>query len=74
MIVLLALVAFAAGIHLGWIDRNQAAFRAFPWLKTGVGLICAGAGDFPHLLVGHAGAGRGLEAIFRADSERGAKA
>jgi len=39
-VVLLALVAFAAGIHLGWFDRNQAAFRAFPWLKTGVGLIC----------------------------------
>jgi thiol:disulfide interchange protein DsbD len=39
-VVLLALVAFAAGIHLGWLDRNQAAFRAFPWLKTGVGLMC----------------------------------
>jgi len=39
-VVLLALVAFAAGIHLGWLDRNQAGFRAFPWLKTGVGLMC----------------------------------
>ena len=39
-VVLLALVAFAAGIHLGWFDRNQAAFRAFPWLKTGAGLMC----------------------------------
>jgi thiol:disulfide interchange protein DsbD len=39
-VVLLALVAFAAGIHLGWLDRNQAVFRAFPWLKTGVGLMC----------------------------------
>jgi len=39
-VVLLALVAFAAGIHLGWFDRNQAGFRAFPWLKTGVGLMC----------------------------------
>jgi len=39
-VVLLALVAFAAGIHLWWFDGNQASFRAFPWLKTGVGLMC----------------------------------
>jgi thioredoxin:protein disulfide reductase len=36
----LALVALAAGLHLGWIDKNQANFRAFPWLKNGVGLVC----------------------------------
>ena len=28
------------GLHLGWIDKNQASFRAFPWLKTGVGVAC----------------------------------
>jgi thioredoxin:protein disulfide reductase len=39
-IVLLALVALAAGLHLGWIDKNQANFRAFPWLKGGVGVAC----------------------------------
>ncbi len=37
---LLALVALAAGLHLGWIDKNQASFRAFPWLKGGVGIAC----------------------------------
>jgi thiol:disulfide interchange protein DsbD len=39
-IFLLALVALAAGVHLGWIDKNQASFRAFPWLKGGVGIAC----------------------------------
>jgi thiol:disulfide interchange protein DsbD len=38
--VLLAPVALVAGLHLGWIDKNQANFRAFPWLKGGVGVIC----------------------------------
>ena len=38
--ILLALVALAAGLHLGWIDKNQANFRAFPWLKSGVGVAC----------------------------------
>ena len=34
-----ALVAIAAGLHLGWIDGNRANFRAFPWIKGGVGVI-----------------------------------
>ncbi len=38
--VLIALVVLAAGLHLGWIDKNQAGFRAFPWLKGGVGVAC----------------------------------
>lgn len=38
--VLLALVALAAGLHLGWIDKSQASFRAFPWLKGGTGIAC----------------------------------
>jgi thioredoxin:protein disulfide reductase len=38
--VLLALIALAAGLHLGWIDKNEAGFRAFPWLKGGVGIAC----------------------------------
>jgi thiol:disulfide interchange protein DsbD len=33
-------VALAAGLHLGWIDKNQANFKAFPWLKTIVGTAC----------------------------------
>jgi thiol:disulfide interchange protein DsbD len=39
-ILLLASVALSAGLHLGWIDKNQASFRAFPWLKTVVGVGC----------------------------------
>ncbi len=39
-VFLLALVALAAGLHLGWIDKNRASFRAFPWLKGGVGIAC----------------------------------
>jgi len=37
-IFLMATVALAAGLHLGWIDRTPAGFRAFGWLKTGAGL------------------------------------
>ncbi len=36
--ILLALVAMAAALHLGWIDKSQANFRAFPLLKGGVGI------------------------------------
>jgi len=35
-----ALVALATGVHLGWIDKTKTNFRAFPWLKTGVGVAC----------------------------------
>jgi thioredoxin:protein disulfide reductase len=37
-IILLAAVAFFAGIHLGWLDKSKTGFRAFNWLKIGVGL------------------------------------
>jgi thiol:disulfide interchange protein DsbD len=33
-------VALFAGLHLGWFDKNQAGFKAFPWLKTIVGTAC----------------------------------
>jgi thiol:disulfide interchange protein DsbD len=39
-IALPAAVALAAGLHLGWLDRSQASFKAFPWLKTIVGTAC----------------------------------
>ncbi len=38
-IFFLAAVALAAGLHLGWIDRSKASFRAFEWIRTGVGII-----------------------------------
>ncbi|MDF1594079.1 MAG: cytochrome c biogenesis protein CcdA [Desulfobacterales bacterium] len=37
--LVLAGVALAAGLHLCWIDRTRAAFRAFDWMKTGAGII-----------------------------------
>ncbi|MCP3889788.1 MAG: thioredoxin fold domain-containing protein [Desulfobulbaceae bacterium] len=36
--ILLALVALAAGLHLGWLDKSRASFRSFPLLKTGTGV------------------------------------
>jgi thiol:disulfide interchange protein DsbD len=38
--VLPVAVALAAGLHLGWLDKNQAGFAAFPWLKAIVGTTC----------------------------------
>ena len=38
--VFIAIVAFAAGLHLGWIDKSRADSRAFSWLKTIVGVGC----------------------------------
>jgi len=26
-------------VHLGWLDRSQAVFRAFDWLKTAAGIV-----------------------------------
>ena len=43
-IFLLAGVALAAALHLGWLDRSRAEFRGFEWLRTAVaiaGLIVA---------------------------------
>lgn len=39
-VALVVAVALAAGLHLGWFDKNQASFKAFPWLKTVVGTAC----------------------------------
>jgi thiol:disulfide interchange protein DsbD len=38
-IIFLAAVAFAAGLHLGWIDRTKASFRAFEWIRSGIVII-----------------------------------
>jgi thiol:disulfide interchange protein DsbD len=43
-IFLLAAVALAAGLHLGWISRVRASFRAFEWLRSAAlvgGLVTA---------------------------------
>ena len=37
-VFLLAGVGLAAGLHLGWLDRTTARFRAFGWLKSGAGV------------------------------------
>jgi thiol:disulfide interchange protein DsbD len=36
--LLIAVVALAAGLHLGWLDTSQGNFRAFPVLKGGAGI------------------------------------
>ena len=38
-IALLATVALAAGLHLGWIDKTKASFRAFDWIRDGIVII-----------------------------------
>jgi thiol:disulfide interchange protein DsbD len=38
-ILLLATVALAGGLHLGWIDKTKASFRAFEWIRNGVVII-----------------------------------
>jgi thiol:disulfide interchange protein DsbD len=38
-ILFLAAVAFAAGLHLGWIDRTKANFRAFEWIRNSIVMI-----------------------------------
>lgn len=38
-VLLLAAVALAAAVHLGWLDRSTATFRSFQWLKTGAALV-----------------------------------
>ncbi len=36
---LMAAVALAAAVHLGWLDKSTATFRAFGWLKTVAGIL-----------------------------------
>jgi thiol:disulfide interchange protein DsbD len=48
-ILLMAAVAFAAGLHLGWIDRTKASFRAFGWIKNGIVMISV---VIPTVLIG----------------------
>lgn len=33
-------IALAAGLHLGWLNKNQAGFKAFFWMKTIAGTAC----------------------------------
>jgi thiol:disulfide interchange protein DsbD len=37
-VLLISAVALAAGLHLGWIDKTKAGFRAFEWMKAGSGI------------------------------------
>ena len=36
---LLPAVLAAAGLHLGWIEKSKASFRAFPWIKVTLGIV-----------------------------------
>jgi len=44
--IALSAVLLAAGVHLAWLDRNTAAFRAFPWLKATTGAAAFGLAAF----------------------------
>jgi thioredoxin:protein disulfide reductase len=37
--IALAAVLLAAGIHLAWVDRTEASFKMFPWLKAASGAV-----------------------------------
>ncbi len=37
--IAISAVLLAAGVHLAWLDRNTATFRAFPWLKASTGAV-----------------------------------
>lgn len=37
-VALYGLIALGAGLHLGWLDRSKAAFRAFAWIRKAAGL------------------------------------
>jgi len=37
-IFLLAAVALASGLHLGWLERTKAGFRVFEWFETAAGV------------------------------------
>jgi thiol:disulfide interchange protein DsbD len=39
---LLAAVAVAAGVHLGWIESAAGRPGAFGWIKKGIGIVCLG--------------------------------
>jgi thiol:disulfide interchange protein DsbD len=45
-IIIFSIIALSAGIHLAWLDKSQAAFRGFQWIKHGVGLLCVGSAVF----------------------------
>ena len=64
-ILFLAAVALAAGLHLGWIDRTKASFRAFEWIRTGVVVSERGYCYNTYRIMGHARPWRNLATIFR---------
>ena len=57
-VILPVTVALAAGLHIGWFDKNQAGFKAFPWLKTTLGTACLVFATF--LITGWAMRGPGI--------------
>ena len=63
-VLLLAAVALAAAVHLGWLDRTTAAFRSFQWLKTGAALAGVITRHLPGGLLGAAGSRSSLAALF----------
>ena len=57
-VMVMAAVPLAAALHLGWIDRTKADFRAFEWLKSCV--VIVGAVMATYLMVSLIMQGRGV--------------
>ncbi|MBM4338173.1 MAG: DUF255 domain-containing protein [Deltaproteobacteria bacterium] len=45
-IILLSSIVLAAGLHLGWLSKEKAHFKAFGWMKTVVFMVCLFASTF----------------------------
>ncbi len=43
-LILLAVVALCAGVHLGWIDSAESSSRRFHWIRRGVGVATLALG------------------------------
>lgn len=71
--LLLTAVALAAALHLGWLDRTPATFRAFAWLRAGAalaGLVAATYLAGSWLLLGPGVAWRGYSEQALAQARR----
>lgn len=39
-IILISSIVLGAGLHLGWLSKEKAQFKAFAWMKTVVFMVC----------------------------------
>ena len=62
---LLASVALAAGLHLGWMANVQDQSNRFTWIRAVAGTDRARAGHFAHRELGTSGTRDNVAALFR---------